>query len=165
MRHCEEPDIEENSMYGMTYQGAVRTLLAPEIADLLKVEEIYTYLHTFEGDATSRSFLTCQNIEKPQFHYSKSSDIELLVQAIEQSMANIIMVVWEHTHFPQIIHKLTGHLIDYNKELTKFMKQFPINHKKSKKRKIHRKDLANIKFSEKKLVVQHGLILKAHMYR
>lgn len=133
LRHCEEPKQKKiahiASEIGMTNQGAVRTFMMPKLVHKLINDDAYqlhTYTHTVDNEPTSRSFYTCQFLDKTNIVlYHKSADFHELVENIKASKAKTIIVVWEHLQIPKIIKLLIGKRINYEKTCKKIWKRMP----------------------------------------
>jgi hypothetical protein len=131
LRHVEEPKQHKyahiSTEIGMTDQGAVRTSMMPELISRLVnglPYQVHTYTH---GDPpVSRSFLTSQLLDADKVLYSKSHDIEELVNNVRTSQYTNIVIIWEHLVIPKIIHLLTGKEVSYDKAVKKCYKKITI---------------------------------------
>ena len=109
-RHGEEPDDKKykdiHSKIGLSKQGGIRALMMPDILNSIFNGDNYE-VHTYSNDNLSRSFLTCQLFDNIVL-YDKSDDIDELVKGVKKSGSNNIIICWNHSYIPDIIHELIG---------------------------------------------------------
>jgi len=128
-RHAEEPQNPQfksiQTAIGMSYQGAVRTYLLPQLIEKLfngNEYEVHTYTNSKNNIPVSRSYYTVQLLKGTRKFYNTSNDIDKLINGIKKSKSNNILVCWKHSHFETIIKKLTKiniNLKNIIKDLTK----------------------------------------------
>lgn len=150
LRHGEEPNTKkyDETTIGLNNQGAVRTLLMPELVQkILGTDyECHTYTNTIKGQPTSRSYYTSQLLNNKISVYNKSSDINTLINNVKKSTNNNIIICWKHDKIPDIIDKLIGkQKINYKNVISDIQKNLN-NYKLIGTKKINTNDLIQIKY-------------------
>jgi len=176
LRHGEEPDFvkisekiknrlkHEDSIIGLTLQGAVRAYCMPTLIKKILGESKNFQLHTYTNynhkeangkkcpEPVSRSYYTSQLLRsspncKNTVLYNKSEDVYELVENIKTNakIYDNIIICWEHGQIPLIIQKL----LDLKKEpsYNKIVKKFFKNKYEIKKETIKTSDLSKIQRS------------------